>query len=879
MVGGGAGVGPGALDDNAVLAHLATDTVHCTASTPARSQSPPVPARRGRLPRPRPLDSGADVRVDSGEEESHRGSSSDSESDEEAGNAQLDALEKAVRENPSDYDAHVQYIRCLRKLCEMEKLRQARKSMSELFPLSPKMWMEWANDEITLNASHEAASKIEEIYEKGVHEYLSVPLWLDYTHFIEEHDQAVAQCAPAGVSKMRDLYERAICAVGLHVIEGNKIWDAYREFEEAILLTIDVGNNEEKAKQLQRIRALFHRQLSIPLSNLKSTFLTYKHWEIGQGNIIETNSGELDGISASVASAYQKALDMYNARAPYEDQLSSSDTSDSSRLQHFMTYIKFEESSGNPTRVQTLYERAISEFPVSNDLWLGYTSYLDKTLKVPKVLKDVYSRATRNCNWIGTLWVQYILSLERVGASEKELSEVFEQSLQCVFSSFNEYLDLFLTRIDGLRRRISFSVAKEDVLDYSLIRDTFQRAAEYLSSDPISMDDLLHLHEYWARLEINLGKDLVAARGVWESLIKKSGSVLEVWRSYIEMEVKLGNINEARSIYKRCYSKRFMGTGSEDICYHWLRFEREFGSLDDYDIALRKVMPRLQELSTYRLQQAAKTVVSPTTQKDSAVVKPISKKRKTSTTTDKQSSAKRKRDASGRQESHVDSAQKSRAVTDTGMVMSSSTVSPKSADSQMRADRPVGDSASMDDTPAFYADQCTAFVSNLSQEANENHLRGFFSEGGGVTAIRLLRDKFTGRSRGYAYVDFADDEHLRMGIGKNKQKLLGNKLSIARSNPKQSQKRGPVRGGLAGGRGPRAPLAGNMNSEGNVDNSSRTPVAHRRGGHIQLTGKNTFALPRSVRPLGLSNQESRPQEGEDNPKSNDDFRKMLMKCH
>ena len=45
-------------------------------------------------------------------------------------------------------------------------------------------------------------------------------------------------------------------------------------------------------------------------------------------------------------------------------------------------YLKFEESSGDPARVQILYERAVTEFPISNDLWLDYTRYLDRTLKV-----------------------------------------------------------------------------------------------------------------------------------------------------------------------------------------------------------------------------------------------------------------------------------------------------------------------------------------------------------------------------------------------------------------------------------------------------------------------------------------------------------------
>lgn len=53
-------------------------------------------------------------------------------------------------------------------------------------------------------------------------------------------------------------------------------------------------------------------------------------------------------------------------------------------------YLKFEQSSGDPIRfksiyeprVKSLYERAITEFPISSDLWIDYTNYLNKTLKV-----------------------------------------------------------------------------------------------------------------------------------------------------------------------------------------------------------------------------------------------------------------------------------------------------------------------------------------------------------------------------------------------------------------------------------------------------------------------------------------------------------------
>jgi squamous cell carcinoma antigen recognized by T-cells 3 len=163
----------------------------------------------------------------------------------------------------------------------------------------------------------------------------SVNLWRDYLDFIEEHDQSVSQCSPDGLAKMRDLFERAITAGGLHVAEGSKLWAAYREYEMAILITIADGNEEETAKQVQRIRALFHRQLSVPLADMESTLAEYKNWEAEQGNENDQSS-EFDGVPSNVISAYKKANGMYNERKQYEDRLSNAGASEADKLQGFV---------------------------------------------------------------------------------------------------------------------------------------------------------------------------------------------------------------------------------------------------------------------------------------------------------------------------------------------------------------------------------------------------------------------------------------------------------------------------------------------------------------------------------------------------------------
>lgn len=66
------------------------------------------------------------------------------------------------------------------------------------------------------------------------------------------------------------------------------------------------------------------------------------------------------------------------------------------------TYLKFEQSSGDPARVQILYERAVADFPISSDLWLDYTLYMGKTLKVSSLPSPFNSLF--NYNGYGSKW-------------------------------------------------------------------------------------------------------------------------------------------------------------------------------------------------------------------------------------------------------------------------------------------------------------------------------------------------------------------------------------------------------------------------------------------------------------------------------------------
>lgn len=54
------------------------------------------------------------------------------------------------------------------------------------------------------------------------------------------------------------------------------------------------------------------------------------------GCVLEVKSNDSDRVPSQVASAYQRALDMYNARVQLEKQISRQDTTDTERLNQYI---------------------------------------------------------------------------------------------------------------------------------------------------------------------------------------------------------------------------------------------------------------------------------------------------------------------------------------------------------------------------------------------------------------------------------------------------------------------------------------------------------------------------------------------------------------
>jgi RNA recognition motif-containing protein len=96
------------------------------------------------------------------------------------------------------------------------------------------------------------------------------------------------------------------------------------------------------------------------------------------------------------------------------------------------------------------------------------------------------------------------------------------------------------------------------------------------------------------------------------------------------------------------------------------------------------------------------------------------------------------------------------------------------------------------------------YVSNLSFNVQDEDLKDFFAEYGEVTSAKVITDKFTGKSRGFGFVEMSDDEAAKKAIAELDQATVeGRNIRVMEAKPKEEkpQRSGGFRGGNGGGYG------------------------------------------------------------------------------
>lgn len=97
------------------------------------------------------------------------------------------------------------------------------------------------------------------------------------------------------------------------------------------------------------------------------------------------------------------------------------------------------------------------------------------------------------------------------------------------------------------------------------------------------------------------------------------------------------------------------------------------------------------------------------------------------------------------------------------------------------------------------------YVGNLAYEVTDDELRELFSEVGEVKSAKVIQDRFSGRSKGFGFVEMANEEDVERAIEElNQREFHDRSLKVDRARGGRGEGGGRRdRGGGRGGRGRR----------------------------------------------------------------------------
>jgi cold-inducible RNA-binding protein len=94
------------------------------------------------------------------------------------------------------------------------------------------------------------------------------------------------------------------------------------------------------------------------------------------------------------------------------------------------------------------------------------------------------------------------------------------------------------------------------------------------------------------------------------------------------------------------------------------------------------------------------------------------------------------------------------------------------------------------------------YVGNLSREVSEDELRKAFEAFGQVTSVNVIKDRYSGESRGFGFVEMTTKTEAQAAInGLNGTSMKERTLSVSEARPRTEGGRRPFGGGGFGGGG------------------------------------------------------------------------------
>jgi len=119
------------------------------------------------------------------------------------------------------------------------------------------------------------------------------------------------------------------------------------------------------------------------------------------------------------------------------------------------------------------------------------------------------------------------------------------------------------------------------------------------------------------------------------------------------------------------------------------------------------------------------------------------------------------------------------------------------------------------------------YVGNLPFDVSDEELRASFEAYGQVVSANVIKDKYSGESRGFGFVEMSSKEEAQAAIdGLNGKELKGRTINVGEARPRSESPRG---GGRPGGGRPGGGYGGGGRGGGGYGGKRKSGKGSRRG--------------------------------------------------
>eukprot|EP00475_Leptophrys_vorax_P031631 TRINITY_DN4796_c0_g1_i8.p1 TRINITY_DN4796_c0_g1~~TRINITY_DN4796_c0_g1_i8.p1 ORF type:complete len:702 (+),score=168.81 TRINITY_DN4796_c0_g1_i8:2389-4494(+) len=493
---------------------------------------------------------------------------------EETTSKDVRVIREQMKISGDSYDLHLKLVTSLRALGDWDALTQARQPMRDKFPLGENVWIEWIEDEISVNRE---TGRIVKLYELAVVDFLSPKIWMNYLNYVESRLELFGDA-----EFMDSFWERCLMSVGYHYTSALSFWKKFFSY----LRAGDVSN--------EKGRRYCSEALKIPMLDFLSLENMYAEFEKEHGRLVSVQDQERIDRTRQLCHLVGVFEEKIQEVSPSE----ITGTGDESLMIAWNEYITFLEKNYEMLGVQFVrcgFERAIRLLFLHHELWTRYFLYIHDPDRFGQSL-EVVNRGLRNCPWSGELWSLLLRYYEEQG-DNKMIQQSFEKSQEFSFQNVDGHLEVVMSMCSVYRRRLKLDSLHDVPSNQTALRELskfFKKGFSYLEYTDEFTEKCFDFCQFYADYLVRICKDLEAARKVWRMALSKNSLNHNAWLGSINFEKMYGSFSACHDLFVRFFETFDHSSNNSWIFQvmskEWISFETKYGaSVQHFNQALRTV--------------------------------------------------------------------------------------------------------------------------------------------------------------------------------------------------------------------------------------------------------------------------------------------------